>query len=60
MKITDKCHRYSLDQIDQSTKQIHGEKQDLQFLNTEDGRQTHGVTTQEVIRALIGPHLVLQ
>ena len=53
MNVTDKGHRYSLDQIDPSTKQIHGEKQDLQFLNTEDGRQTHGVTTQEVIRALI-------
>ena len=35
MKVTDKGHRYSHDQIDPSTKQTHGEKQDLQFLNTE-------------------------
>ena len=53
MNVTDEGHRYSLDQIDPSTKQIYGEKQDLQFLNIEDGRRTHGVTTQEVIRALI-------
>ena len=44
MNVTDEGHRYSLDQIDPSTKQIRGEKQDLQFLNTEDGRRTHGVT----------------
>jgi len=43
MYVDDRGHRYALDQIEPSTKQLHGEKQSLQFLNTWNGRQTPGV-----------------
>lgn len=52
MKVSDRGHKYELDQ-----QTPFGDRsqtvQTIQFLNTEKGRECEGVTTQEVIRALI-------
>lgn len=56
MRIADKGHKYELTQLFKSVDgslRYAGDKQILQFLNTEKGRECAGVTTQEVIRALI-------
>lgn len=47
MRVLDKGHCYQLDHLDGVGTQT------LQFCNREGGRQIEGVTTQEVIRALI-------
>jgi len=47
MKVLDRGHKYQLDHLDGDKKTI------IQFCNRETGREIEGVTTQEVIRALI-------
>lgn len=47
MRVTDKGHRYQLNHLDGPATQ------EIQFVNREEGREQEGVTTQEVIRALI-------
>lgn len=53
MKVSDRGHRYELDQQTPNNGGRALTKQSIQFLNTEKGRECEGVTTQEVIRALI-------
>lgn len=48
MKVLDKGHLYQLDNAP-----FDGQSQQLQFVNTEPGRETKGCTTQELLRMLI-------
>lgn len=53
MKVLDKGHKYELNQRRGADGLPADGKDTLQFVNREDGRKCDGVTTQEVIRALI-------
>lgn len=57
MRVLDRGHRYELNTLTKAPltgELVAGSKAaELQFLNTEQGRECEGVTTQEVIRALI-------
>lgn len=52
MKVLQNGHHYELDQRDIDGHTMAG-TQNIQFVNLERGKKTAGVTTQEVIRALI-------